>query len=95
MGCAIFWIRGCGGRKLRRIWKGTNDCLTAQGVISSIEVRGSLSCGGRNIGKRLVEVYTANGDIDILHEGDTLSGEEVLLGFTMPVTDFFADPFTD
>jgi len=45
--------------------------------------------------KRIVEIYNANGEIDILHEGDTLSGEEVLPGFTLPVADLFADPFTD
>lgn len=45
--------------------------------------------------KRVVEVYTGNGNIDILREDDTLSGEDVLPGFTMPVADFFADPFTD
>lgn len=44
--------------------------------------------------KRMVEVYAANGNIDILREGDTLSGEDVLPGFTMPVADFFDDPFT-
>ena len=45
--------------------------------------------------KRIVEVYDANGEIDILHEGETLSGEDVLPGFTLPVIDIFADPFTD
>ena len=44
--------------------------------------------------KRIVEVYDANGEIDILHEGETLSGEDVLPGFTLPVIDIFADPFT-
>lgn len=45
--------------------------------------------------KRIVEVYYANGEIDIFHEGETLSGEDVLPGFTLPVIDIFADPFTD
>jgi len=45
--------------------------------------------------KRIVEVYYANGEIDLLHEGDTLSGEDVLPGFTLPVADIFADPFAD
>ena len=45
--------------------------------------------------KRMVEVYAANGHIDMLREGDTLSGEDLLPGFMMPVADFFADPFTD
>ena len=43
----------------------------------------------------MVEVYAANGHIDMLREGDTLSGEDLLPGFMMPVADFFADPFTD
>ena len=43
----------------------------------------------------MVEVYAANENIDILREGDTLSGEDLLPGFMMPVADFFADPFTD
>lgn len=45
--------------------------------------------------KRMVEIYSANGEIDILHEGETLSGEDLLPGFTLPVIDIFADPFTD
>ena len=45
--------------------------------------------------KRIIEVYSANGEIDILHENDILSGEEVLPGFTLPVAHIFADPFTD
>lgn len=45
--------------------------------------------------KRIIEIYHANGDIDILHDGDTLSGEDVLPGFTLAVGDIFADPFTD
>lgn len=45
--------------------------------------------------KRIVEVYTADGEIDILHESDTLSGAEVLPDFTLPVAELFADPFTD
>ena len=44
--------------------------------------------------KRMVEIYSANGEIDILHEGDTLSGEDVLPGFTLPVAKLSADPFT-
>ena len=45
--------------------------------------------------KRFVEVYYANGEIDIFREGETLSPEEVLPGFSLPVTDIFADPFAD
>lgn len=45
--------------------------------------------------KRFVEVYYANGEIDIFREGETLSGEELLPGFSLPVTDIFADPFAD
>ena len=41
--------------------------------------------------KRLVEVYAAD-DEQVLNDGDTLSGGEVLPGFAMPVADVFADP---
>ncbi len=43
--------------------------------------------------KQLVEVYYANGEIDIFHAGEMLSGEDVLPGFTLPVAEIFADPF--
>jgi Uma2 family endonuclease len=45
--------------------------------------------------KRMVEIYYANGDIDILHEGDMLNGEDILPGFTLAVSDIFADPFIE
>ena len=45
--------------------------------------------------KRIIEVYYANGEIDIFHEGETLSGEDVLPGFTLPVVGIFADPLAD
>ena len=45
--------------------------------------------------KRIVEVYHANGEIDIFHKGEMLSGEDVLPGFSLLVADIFADPFTD
>ena len=45
--------------------------------------------------KRMIEIYSANGEIDMLHETDTLSGEAVLPGFTLPVADLFADPLAD
>lgn len=43
--------------------------------------------------KRIVEVFYADGEIDIFREGEVLSGEEVLPGFTLPVADIFNDPF--
>lgn len=39
--------------------------------------------------KRLVEVHRADGTDDILNSDDTLSGENVLPGFTMPVRTVF------
>lgn len=39
--------------------------------------------------KRTVEVYTADGDLRILNDGDTLDGADVLPGFTMPVRELF------
>jgi Uma2 family endonuclease len=45
--------------------------------------------------KRLVEVFYADGEVDLFREGELLSGETVLPGFTLPVADIFADPFTD
>lgn len=41
--------------------------------------------------KRLVEAYRLDGDVEILLEGDTLDGGEVLPGFTLLVADVFAD----
>jgi Uma2 family endonuclease len=41
--------------------------------------------------KRLIEVYTAEIE-DVLTENDTLTGGDVLPGFTLPVRDVFADP---
>lgn len=45
--------------------------------------------------KQLVEVFTADGEVDIFGDGEVLSGEEVLPGFTLPVADIFDDPFAD
>lgn len=45
--------------------------------------------------KRLVEVFTADGEVDIFGAGEVLSGEEVLPGFILPVVDIFEDPFAD
>jgi Uma2 family endonuclease len=39
--------------------------------------------------KRLVEVYDANQDVEILTAGDTLEGGDILPGFTLAVTDIF------
>jgi Uma2 family endonuclease len=41
---------------------------------------------------RQIEVYTPDGEVAILVEGDLLSGGEVLPGFTLPVSEIFADP---
>ena len=41
--------------------------------------------------KRLVEIYRANGEVDILNENDILDGEDVLPGFTLPVHEMFAE----
>ncbi|HVU12757.1 MAG TPA: Uma2 family endonuclease [Phototrophicaceae bacterium] len=41
--------------------------------------------------KRLVEIYRANGDMDVLRETETLDGEDVLPGFKLPVADIFAE----
>jgi Uma2 family endonuclease len=41
--------------------------------------------------KRLIEVYAPD-DEQVLTEGDTLNGGDVLPGFEMPVRDVFADP---
>ncbi len=45
--------------------------------------------------KQLVEVFYVNGEIDIFHAGETLSGEEVLPDFKLPVAEIFADPFAE
>jgi Uma2 family endonuclease len=39
--------------------------------------------------KRVVEVYTADGDLDLLGEDDVLDGGDVLPGFTMAVKEVF------
>jgi Uma2 family endonuclease len=43
--------------------------------------------------KGLVEVYRQRADSDILTGADTLQGEEVLPGFTLPVWEIFAFPY--
>jgi len=59
-----------------------------------------LSHGSRQVWliyprKRLVEVYYADGEIDIFRDGETITGEDVLPDFSLPVTEIFADPFAD
>jgi Uma2 family endonuclease len=44
--------------------------------------------------KRLVEVYTLDEEL-VLTEADTLSGGDVLPGFTLPVRDIFIDPMEE
>lgn len=44
---------------------------------------------------RLVEVYRPDADVEILGEADTLTGGDVLPGFTLPVREIFADPLAD
>lgn len=41
---------------------------------------------------RLVEVYRLDTDVEILGEEETLTGGDVLPGFTLPVREIFADP---
>ncbi len=42
--------------------------------------------------KRFIEAYSLDADVEILLEGDTLTGGDVLPGFTLPVAEVFADP---
>lgn len=42
--------------------------------------------------KRIVEVFYADGEVDIFREGDVLSGATVLPGFLLSVADIFDDP---
>jgi len=42
--------------------------------------------------KRFVEVHAPNVDVEILFEHETISGREVLPGFTLAVRDIFKDP---
>ncbi len=41
--------------------------------------------------KRLLEIYRANGEMDVLRETETLDGEDVLPGFKLSVQDIFAE----
>lgn len=40
---------------------------------------------------RVVEIYHANGDIEMLSEGDTITAEALLPGFALPVKEIFKD----
>ena len=42
---------------------------------------------------RIVEVYCADADVEILDEEQTLSGYDVLPGFELAINDVLADPF--
>lgn len=44
---------------------------------------------------RLIEVYRADADVEILNESQTLSGYEILPGFELAVSEVFADPFAE
>lgn len=44
---------------------------------------------------RLVEVYRPEADVEILGEEDTLTGGDVLPGFTLAVRTLFADPLAE
>jgi Uma2 family endonuclease len=45
--------------------------------------------------KRIVEVYTPDGEVQMLDETDMLSGGGVLPGFEMPIAAIFADPMDE
>ncbi|MEZ4735861.1 MAG: Uma2 family endonuclease [Caldilineaceae bacterium] len=45
--------------------------------------------------QRMVEVYSLDGDVEILLDGDLLTGGAVLPGFSMPVAEVFADPLAE
>ena len=44
------------------------------------------------INGEVIEVYSLDSDVEILLEGDLLTGSEVLPGFSMPVAAIFVDP---
>jgi Uma2 family endonuclease len=44
---------------------------------------------------RLIEVYRADADVEILGEEDTLTGGDVLPGFELSVREVFADPLAE
>lgn len=45
--------------------------------------------------KRVIEVYDPDADVEILVEGDVLTGKDVLPGFILPVAEVFADPLAE
>jgi len=45
--------------------------------------------------QQMVEVYTLDGDVDLLFVGDQITGGELLPDFAMPVAEIFADPLAD
>jgi Uma2 family endonuclease len=45
--------------------------------------------------KRMVEVYAPDADVEILLEHETISGRDVLPGFTLAVRDVFKDPLEE
>lgn len=45
--------------------------------------------------QRIVEIYSADDEVEILTERDTLTGGDLLPGFQMPVAEIFNDPLDD
>ncbi len=45
--------------------------------------------------KRLIEVYDPDAEVEILIEGDVLTGRDLLPGFILPVAEVFADPLAE
>ena len=45
--------------------------------------------------QRMIEVYDPDADVEILVEGDLLTGKEVLPDFNLPVAEVFADPLAE
>lgn len=45
--------------------------------------------------QQMVEVYSLDGDVEILLTGDVVTGGEVLPGFAMPVAEIFDDPLAE
>lgn len=45
--------------------------------------------------KHFIEVYSPDADVELLLEGDTLTGGDVLPDFTLPVSEVFADPLVE
>ena len=45
--------------------------------------------------QQMVEVYTLDGDVELLFVGDQITGGELLPDFFMPVAEIFEDPLAD